>query len=180
MLFFLEGEAEARRAVIERRAAHPEPWLVEQNVVYRQFLLMFAPERRPATEAGAPRHAGGVNLGRFEREIGIVALDQVPGVRPELACHLSQESGRAVKPHHVLAAETDSEQPVEADEVVHMRVRHEHVAQAQDLARCQRPQIAQVEHQGAFFKQKVDIQARVPERTICQHRVKDWFHVRYD
>ena len=177
VLFFLEREAEAGRAVIEQSAAHPERSFVEQNaVVDCELVLVFAPERGPAAEAGAPRHATGVYLGRFEREIGGIALDQVPGVRAELACHLGEEPGRAVQPHHALAAETDPQQPVETDEVVHVRVRHKYVAHAQDLARRQRPQITEVEQQCAFFEQAIDVKAWVAKRAIDQRGMEQRFH----
>lgn len=121
-----------------------------------------------------------VDLGRFEREIGGVARDQVPGVGAELALHLGQESERAVNAHQALAAETNAEQPVEAEEVIHVSVRNKDVAQAQDLARRQCPPIAEVKHQRAFLEQKVDVHARVFERTIDQHGVKERFHARGD
>src|SRR5450759_292948 len=100
MLFFLKREAEARRAVIEQRAAYPERRLVEKDaVIDRQLVLVLAPERGLAAKAGTPRHAARMDLSRFGSEVSGVTPGKVPGACDEPARHLADESGRAVKPH---------------------------------------------------------------------------------
>ena len=52
--------------------------------------------------------------------------------------------------------QTDAEEPIEAGKMIHMSVRYEGMAHAQELARRQRCQIAEVEQKSAAPKAEID------------------------
>ncbi len=64
-------------------------------------------------------------------EIRCVVVNEVPGVGVQLVPDLGDESRRPVKTHACIAAEADAQQMIEAGEVIHVRVAHEHVAHSQ-------------------------------------------------
>ena len=78
-----------------------------------------------------------------------VALDQVPGVAGQLAAHVVDDARRAEEVDVQLAGEEDAQQVVEADEVVHVRVRHEHVRDLEQRRRRLAVDAAEVEQHGA-------------------------------
>jgi hypothetical protein len=62
------------------------------------------------------------------------------------------------------------EQPVEADEVIHVRVRHAHVRHLQELARREPADVAQIEEQTSPAAPQQDVQRGVTEEGIDQAR----------
>jgi hypothetical protein len=52
--------------------------------------------------------------------------------------------------------------------MVHVRMRHEHVGQPQDLPRRKRADVAEVEEQRALLEPEVNVERRVPEDPVQQ------------
>jgi hypothetical protein len=52
--------------------------------------------------------------------------------------------------------QTDAQEPIEAGKMIHVGVRQEGMAHAQQLARRQRRQIAEIEQQGAAAEAEID------------------------
>src|SRR5436309_2868977 len=173
---FLDREAEAHDAVIERHGAHAKCRLVDQYALARFARAeLFASEGFATAKTNLAQPASGVELARVDGEVGIV-LHQVPGIRGELVLDLRHEALRPEEVHRRLASEPDAQPPVEAHEVIHVAVAHENMRQPQELARGERREIAQVEQQGALLEQDVDVQTRVAERRIDQRRLEDGSH----
>jgi len=66
--------------------------------------------------------------------------------------------------------------PIETGEVVHVGMGDKGMADAQDLTRRKSMQVPQVEEDGPFFEQEVDIQGRVVEGPVHQVGVEKGFH----
>src|SRR5262249_42236400 len=69
------------------------------------------------------------------------------------------------------------QQAIESREMIHMHVRNECMAHAQELARGQRRQIAQVEQQCPAREMKYDEQHSIRERIIDEPRLQEPRHV---
>lgn len=93
-------------------------------------------------------------------------MHHVPGVGAQLVLDLGDEAGPAEQHDAVLAPEQDAQQLVEADEVVDVGVTDEHMRHAQQLARRQHGDVAQIEQQRPAFVAKVDVDAGVAECIV--------------
>lgn len=154
----LERETEACNAVVEVGRAHAKAQLLAQhsagNVLRRQRL---AREARIGAEARALAAAVGRKLVDGQGEVPRIALDHVPAIRRELVLHPVDEAGRAVQPQALMAPQAHAQQPVEAGEMVHVGVRHEHIAEAQDLLRHQPADVTEVEHQRPALVPEIEV-----------------------
>src|SRR5215208_8460808 len=63
-----------------------------------------------------------------------------------------------------------AQEPIEPGEMVHVRVRDEHVADEQELAARQRAKLTEIEQQGAAAELEGDEQSRIRERLAHQSR----------
>ena len=97
-----------------------------------------------------------------------VALDQVPGVAGQLAAHVGDDPRRAEQVDVQLAGEKDAQQVVEADEVVHVRVRHEHVRDLEQRRRRLAVDAAEVEQHRPPLVAQADVEAGIAERRVDQ------------
>ena len=61
---------------------------------------------------------------------------------------------------------------VEPCKMIHMPVADERVADAQELARGQRAQVAEVEEQGPTLEHEVDVDAGIAERRVDEMRIE--------
>jgi hypothetical protein len=173
----LDREAEAGRAVVEQRAAHAERLVVDEQAALRAARReALAREAGARAEARRARRVVGVDLGHVEDELDVVAVDAVPRVRRQPALDLVHEARRAEEPDARVPPDADAHQSVEADEVVHVRVRHEHVREPQELARREPRVVAEVEEQRAPLEAEIDVDARVAERVVDQAGVEDGAH----
>ncbi len=167
MRLLLDRETEAGRAVVEKRSANPKRRLVDKDaVVHTPRLERLAPKALVAAQARAARTPFRIDLPDIDNEVAGIVLDQVPGVRGELVLDLGRKSGRAVQAHAGVAAEADAQQPVEPDEMVHVRVRHKHVRNPQYLFWRQRREIAEIEQQRPFLEFEIDVQTRIAEGVV--------------
>ena len=174
-----ECERQTRRHVVEESAAHAERLRLEQQTVRKcDGFLVLPAESVLAVKRRTPAAPLRRGLRHLEREIGFVTADEIPGIGGEAVLDLRQKPGRAEEPHLEAASEAETQQPVEAHEMIHVGVRHEHVAQAQDLARGQQPDVAQIEKHGAPLEQTVDIDAGVAEGVVDEHGVEKRSHGR--
>jgi hypothetical protein len=99
-------------------------------------------------------------------EVTFVVVHQVPGIGRELGLHLGEDARRPEELDRVRPAERDAQQPVETHEVVHVGVRDEHMADAQQLAWRQRADVAEIEEQGALFEEEIDQEPGVAKRRV--------------
>ena len=86
-----------------------------------------------------------------------------------MCCNLVDEAGRTIEGNGLLPPDEEAEQPVEAKEMVEMRVRHEHLVELEDAARRQGGDIAEIEEDGAPFEQRFDEHRRIAEAAVDQH-----------
>src|SRR5207249_5739423 len=106
----------------------------------------------------------GMEFTRLDRQR--VAVHEVPGVAAQFPLDVGDQPRRAVKAERLALPQRDAQQPVEPDEVVHVRVRDEHVHGAQQPSRAQGRVVAQVEEERALGPTDLDIQAGVAERGV--------------
>ena len=125
-----EGVGHAEDAVVEMRRPYAEVRGIQHHACKRLRVARLAHEAGRCAERGAT-DGFGRHFGHVERK-GI-AVHQVPGIATQLALHAVQNAGRAMNPQHPTAAEKHAQQPVEPDEVIHVAVRDEHVAHAQQV-----------------------------------------------
>src|SRR5215469_11803362 len=71
-----------------------------------------------------------------------------------------------------VAMQTDTQEPIEAREVVHVGVRDERVADAKKLPRHQWEIVAEIEHQRAMAEPEIDVDAGIGERLVDHSRLK--------
>ena len=90
--------------------------------------------------------------------------------------HLRDEAGRPEQVHRGRAADAHAQQPVEADEMVHVGVGDERMRDAQELSCRQSREIAQVEQEGAALEQEVDVESGVAEGAVDEGRLEDRTH----
>jgi hypothetical protein len=83
-----------------------------------------------------------------------------------LASTASIRTGWAVEPHDLVAPEHEAQQMIETSKVIHVPVRDKDVADAQELARWQDRDVAEVEQQRPALELEVYTDARVPERIV--------------
>ena len=91
-----------------------------------------------------------------KNEVAGVAAHEIPAIGRELVRDLRDDSLRSVELDRLLAADEDAQHMIEADEMVDVRVRHEHLLEPVDLARRQCCDIAQIEQNGAPLEQRLD------------------------
>ena len=65
-----------------------------------------------------------------------VAVHQIPSIALKFSLNIGDQAWRSVEPQGFAAAERDAQHRVEADEVVHVRVRDEDVAGAREAGRA--------------------------------------------
>jgi hypothetical protein len=115
-----------------------------------------------------------MELVRGDSEVHVIVMDQVPRVGRELVFDAVQKLRRTEQAHMFRAAEADAQQSIEAGKVVHVGVRDEHVADAQQLPRGQAADVTDIEQQRATGEPEVDQQCRITERTVdefgCEYR----------
>ncbi len=118
--------------MIERERANPKLRLFVQHAVGRIYLWKrFASKLLRASEP-RPREASvRAQLARVDHEVDRVIANQVPGIRGELVLELRNEMGRAVQAHSLVTSKADAQQMIEACEVIHVGVAHEHIADTQ-------------------------------------------------
>ena len=69
------------------------------------------------------------------------------------------------------AMQTNTQQPIKAREMIHMGVRHEHVAHAQQLPGRQRRELAEIEQQGPAAEAEIDEEPGIRERIVDETRL---------
>src|SRR6266496_4142834 len=90
--------------------------------------------------------------------------------------HLVEEPGRTVEGDGLFSADEETEEPVEAEEVVEMGVRDKHLVDAEDPAHRQGGDVAEVEQDGAPLEQRLDEHRRIAETAVDEHGMKEWPH----
>src|SRR5690606_30276703 len=86
------------------------------------------------------------------------------------------EAFGTVDAHARAAPQADAQEVIESREVIHVRVRDEHVAHAQELAGGKRHDVAGVEKERAAQELEIDVDARVAERRVDELRLEDGTH----
>ncbi len=174
---FLDREGEAGNVVVEERGAHAEARFVDQDAGRpRPVLLRGTREAVAAAESRLAAAAVGVQFVHLDRQRHLVAVHDVPRVRRQLVLDPGDEARPAVQRDARLAAEHHPQPAVEADEMIDVRVADEDVRQAQQFARRQRGNVAQVEQQRAPLVAKVDVQAGIAEGVVDQGGLEQRAH----
>lgn len=162
--------------VVERPRPHLKLLILQQHVVTQRDLgQRLALETVPSPKLRT-LHASLAQLMHQNREVGGVTFNQIPRVRVQLVLDLIDEVARPVQAYANVATEADAQQMIEAGEVIHVRMRYEHVADAQQLARRHVGDIADVEQHGATLELEIDVEPRVAEDPIYELGVIDRTH----
>src|SRR5512139_3145455 len=72
--------------------------------------------------------------------------------------------------------DANAHEPVEADEVVHMRVRDEHMGEPQQMSRRERRVVAEIERERALLEAEIDVDAGVAEGVVDEAGVENRAH----
>src|SRR5262249_42088671 len=91
---------------------------------------------------------------------------------------LIDESSRTEQADLLLAPDVEAQQPVEADEVVDMRVRDEHLLEPQDLSCRQRRDVAEIDEDRALLEQRLDVERRIARAAVDQGGMQQRTHAR--
>ena len=90
---------------------------------------------------------------------------------------LVDEAGRTNEVKGGGPVQADPQQAIEARKMIHVGVGHENMGEAQELARGQRRQLAEIEQQGAAAEAEIDEQPRIRKRIIDQARLHEPSHL---
>lgn len=118
----------------------------------------------------------GAHLDRIEDKVGLVAFDEVPGVGLQLVPDRSSEALRPNRDNPLFTPDIHAQQPVEADEMIHVHVRDKYQGNAQQGAGAKGGKIAQIEEQGFRSVQRLDVDGWISETPVDQSRMKRRAH----
>jgi len=136
----------ARHLVVDEAASHAKQRLVVQHVAGAfERCSGLVRKASAAGEARSPPAAISVYVEHVQNQFDRVAVHDVPRVPPKLVFDLRDEARPADKRQALLAPEHDAQHLVEADEVVHVGVADEGMRHAQQLARRQHRDVAEIE-----------------------------------
>src|ERR1700730_16381297 len=96
----------------------------------------------------------GINLRDNEHHVASVPVDQVPAIGLQLVADVVDKSFRAVQVDRFVAANEKPQQPIEADKMIDVRVGDEDMLEAQNFARTQGVDIAEVDQHGSPREQE--------------------------
>src|SRR3989475_7224182 len=165
MELLLQDVSEGRDAVVQGRRIHREHGVHQDR---KQFTLGPDFERSLGMleGLGGAKYGGadlpGMEFARLDRQR--VAVHEVPGVAAQFPLDVGDQPRRAIKAERLTPSQRDAQQPVEPDEVVHVRVRDERVHGAQQPRRAQCRVVAQIEQKRAPGPADLDVQTGVAER----------------
>src|SRR5262245_39288794 len=97
-----------------------------------------------------------------------IAVDQVPRVPGQLAADVGDDPGRAEQFDMLFAGKKDAQQVVEADEVVHVRMRDEYVRELEQRRRGLAVDAAEIEQHGAALVSQPHVEARIAKGRVDQ------------
>ena len=158
--------------MIQHGGAHAQPGVVQYDAVAQgDRLARFTPKAVLQAKARGCRGVGREDLGHLEPEVGGEALGQVPGVARQALPDRIDDPRRSINAQRLVAADQSAQNLVETDEMVDVHVRHEDIAQTQDLARRQCVQVAEIEQQAAPVEFQFDVDPRVAEGVVHQEGV---------
>jgi hypothetical protein len=109
-----------------------------------------------------------VHLGHPEGKAVLVVIHQVPCVSGKPALHVFQEPPGAEKMQLPFPAQDQPQERIESDEVIHVGMGDEYMAELQQIPGRQGMDISQVEQTGAFTEEKGNKEAGVVKRTVHQ------------
>src|SRR5690349_21136328 len=127
MCLLLERVGEAWDIMVEEARTHAKHRLVVHGVIGKlERLARFADEIRATRKTRPLRAAIETQLDDVENEL-VVAVNDVPCIRAELVLDLVGERGPAKQRQTGLPPQHDGEKMIEAREMVHVRMRNEHM-----------------------------------------------------
>src|SRR5690242_20921337 len=92
--------------------------------------------------------------------------------------NLVDKTGGPPEPNRPFAANRQSQQLIEAHEVIDVRVRDEDMFDTLDLARWQHRDVTEIEQDRPPFEQCFDIESRITGPPVDQMRMKERTHRR--
>jgi hypothetical protein len=107
-------------------------------------------------------------LRRQNVEVGGAFIEEVPEICMKLGGNPIYQTGRAHKSDGAWTVERESQQPVEAYEVIQMPVRDKNFSYTQQFTRSERPKVAKIKQHGALAEFKINEETRIPEGLIDQ------------
>jgi len=113
-----------------------------------------------------------MEFGGDHGEVGGIALHQVPGIGGETVLHPGGETGRAEEVDPLFAPEAESQQMIEADEMVDVGMGDEDVGKPQDLAGRERHDVPQIEEERPPFVKEIDVECRIVEGAVNKDRME--------
>src|SRR5262249_17756666 len=154
---------------------HPEGRLTADYVVDdRRSTRRLDGKRVPEPELRNTAFGGRYDLGHHEHEDRRVTFGEIPAVGLQLVMHVVDESTRPIERDLLLPAGQNPQQAIEADEMVDMSMRHEHVVEAVNLSRRERRDIAEVEENRALLQKRFNIKRRGAGPPGAQTRGEGW------
>src|SRR4051812_10497509 len=166
--------------MIEHRALDAKLLVVEQHSGRQAHGIHFASREGFARVKLA--HAAesiAVELRGNNEKVGRMLAEQVQGVALELVLYPVNEAVRTDNVQRHRPIETDTQEPVEAGEMVHMGVGYECMANTQELARRERREIAEIEQQRATSEAEIDQQSRIGEGFVDEAGLNEPCHADY-
>lgn len=164
---FLDREAEARRAVIERRGAKAKARPLQYEAILAKALArLLRFERMFQAEGDVSRRKGRPHLGDDENQIAGIGRGEIPFIAVKFVEDAIGKVGRAKEMEALFSANQDSQDTVEAEDVINVGVRDENMLDPVDLPRRERIDAAEIAEHDLSFEQRLKQQHWVPEPTI--------------
>ena len=117
----------------------------QQTAVRHALRLPLALEAGPPGKGRRRQSSVFAHFSHAEHWVALIPGDQVPGIGLELMLDGVDHPYGAIDIHGLFAAKKATQEIVEPGKMVHVPVRHENVADAQQLARGQRAEVAEVQ-----------------------------------
>ena len=172
MELLLEGKGQRWNAVIQGRHGDNQARLHRQPAVKRAAVQVVDRAETVLHPVVTGQQRLGVDFADLQdKPVGVVP-HQIPGVAGEFPFHIGQKAGRAEEAEVFFTAEKQPQKMVEAEEVVHVGVGHEHMADLEGLSGGEGVKIPEIEEEGALLEQKGDEEGWIPKGAVDQPGVK--------
>ncbi len=165
----LDREAKTWSSMIEDRRFDPEARLLMEHAIPDATVAdLFSCEGVLEPEPGSFGRQRGSDLGDREHEVAGIPVRQIPEIRMSSVLHVLDKPLRPKEAYAFFSSDQQSQQPIEADEVIDMGMRDKDMFDPLYLARRQRRDVAQVKQDRMALEQRLDIERRVSGSPIDQ------------
>ena len=105
-----------------------------------------------------------------------IAIDEVPGVALKLSLNIGDQSWGSIDPERRTPPESDPQECIKTNEMVHVSMGDKNVAGTQQTSRTQCVVMAEIEQEGSFRPTYFDEQPRIVKDVIDEMAGKGWIH----